>query len=89
VAEHGANNMTSVKIIEQGNGFSGVRVGAELYDGEDLVVVTALSRTIQTTGAGEGNWLAAEVEMASRDITQLSDAEFAALPQVLVRAVQS
>ena len=80
--------MTTVKLIEQGNGFCGVSVGAEVYvpvTGE-LMQLTSAPGRIQTDDV-RGNYMIAEAEVADRDVTSLSSEEFAALPGVLVLVI--
>lgn len=78
---------TTARLIEQGNGFTGCDVGAEVYDGEDLVVITSCLGCVYTDDS-RGNYVVVEVEPADRSVLELSDAEFAELPQVRVE-VQS
>jgi len=75
------------RIYENGNGLGGVKLGAEVFDaaeGELLVLVGSPS-CIHTVGASS-NYVNAMCEPASRDVSSMTDAEFAALPDVRVSA---
>jgi hypothetical protein len=77
------------RVIEQGNGFGAVIVGAEVYDSEagDLLTVVQVMGTIHTDDP-RGNYIHAQCEQADRDVTSLTEREFADLPQVkIVREV--
>lgn len=77
--------MKTVKVIEQGNGWTGVRSGAELFDGDDLLRVVSVGSRIHTDHP-RGNYIMATVVPADRDATSLTDDEFAELPQVCLEA---
>jgi hypothetical protein len=83
--------MANYRVIERGNGFAGVVAGAEVYDGDELLVVRQVSGAINTDDV-RGNYIIAQCARADRDVTDLTDAEFGGLPDVkLVRdeAVES
>ncbi len=75
------------KIIERGNGLT-LAKGAEVYVNEEgeLMQIVHLGSTIHTDDP-RGNYVFALLELADRALSDLSDAEFADLPQVLVALV--
>lgn len=76
-------------VFEQGNGFKGVEVGADLFDSEnnELVRVVALSMNIQTDLADNGgnHYLIAETMRSDRAPSDLTESQFNALPEVKLK----
>ncbi len=84
LAAYAAAARVEVRIIEQGAGLRNL-TGAEVFWSSrgELVRVIQVGVLILTDDP-RGNYVIATVERAARDVSALTAAEFAALPQVLV-----
>ena len=72
--------MTTYKITENGNGFSGVKLGTEVYDAAtgELIVV-ASDASIIYADPRSGNYVLAVCKPSDRDVSELTPDEFLSL----------
>jgi hypothetical protein len=72
------------RLIEQGDGLEGLDYGTVVYaDDGELYRLTSAPGCIHTDDR-RGNYRRAQVERYGRDVSRLTDDEYAALPQVRV-----